>query len=529
METITRVETFLVAPRWLFVRVETSGGLVGWGEASCEGRSEMVRTAVHQLAEYLIGQDPFRIEDHWQVMSKGSFYRHGVILSSAVAGLDQALWDLLGKSVGLPVHVLLGGPVRDRVRVCCWVGGDEPAEVADQIAEVVEEGMTAVKMNASGRMKPLGTPASLQGVFDRVAAARGVLGADRDVAVDLHGRFTLATARRLARLLEPLSPFFLEEPVAPENSHLIGQVVASTVTPVSTGERLYTRQEFLPVLQSGIAVAQPDLSHAGGISEVRRIASLCEAFDVALAPHCPLGPSPWRPVCRWPSPRRTTSSRSRASGSTTTRTPRCSTTWSTGSRSGSSTATSSGSPARAWGSRSTRRVSGRRTGAGTPGATPCGATTTAGSRNGESGRGLAYAQGDGDRAGIVRGGRRGGGPGPVRRRGRPGRGLSHHAGRRARDRAAGCRGARGMPRRGRDGRHARRGGGRRRGWGRLRGEPGDHGGDQARGGVGPAGGAGRLHAHGGVRGARPGRGGGQAVPGLGGRARVPHSPAPADA
>lgn len=290
METITRVETFLVAPRWLFVRVETSGGLVGWGEASCEGRSETVRTAVHQLAEYLIGQDPFRIEDHWQVMSKGSFYRHGVILSSAVAGLDQALWDLLGKSVGLPVHVLLGGPVRDRVRVYCWVGGDEPAEVADQIAQVVEEGMTAVKMNASGRMKPLGTPASLQCVYDRVAAAREVLGPDRDVAVDLHGRFTLATARRLARLLEPLSPFFLEEPVAPENSHLIGQVVASTVTPVSTGERLYTRQEFLPVLQAGIAVAQPDLSHAGGISEVRRIASLCETFDVAIAPHCPLGP-----------------------------------------------------------------------------------------------------------------------------------------------------------------------------------------------------------------------------------------------
>ncbi|HSN11105.1 MAG TPA: galactonate dehydratase [Propionibacteriaceae bacterium] len=290
METITRVETFLVAPRWLFVRVETSGGLVGWGEASCEGRSETVRTAVHQLAEHLIGQDPFRIEDHWQVMSKGSFYRHGVILSSAVAGLDQALWDLLGKSVGLPVHALLGGHVRDRVRVYCWVGGDEPAEVADQITRVVEEGMTAVKMNASGRMKPLGTPGSLQGVYDRVAAARDALGPDRDVAVDLHGRFTLGTARRLAHVLEPLSPFFLEEPVTPENSHLIGQVVSSTTIPVSTGERLYTRQEFLPVLQAGIAVAQPDLSHAGGISEVRRIASLCETFDVALAPHCPLGP-----------------------------------------------------------------------------------------------------------------------------------------------------------------------------------------------------------------------------------------------
>lgn len=290
MERIERIETFLVAPRWLFVRIETSGGLVGWGEASCEGRSETVRTAVDQLAEYLIGADPFRIEDHWQVMTKASFYRHGVILSSAVAGIDQALWDLLGKSVGLPVHVLLGGPVRDRVRVYCWVGGDEPAEVADQIAGVVEEGMTAVKMNASGRMKPLGTAAALQGVVDRVAAAREVLGPDRDVAVDLHGRFTLATARRLAPLLEPLSPFFLEEPLIPENSHLIGQMTASTPLPISTGERLYNRQEFLPVLQAGIAVAQPDLSHAGGISEVRRIASLCEVFDVALAPHCPLGP-----------------------------------------------------------------------------------------------------------------------------------------------------------------------------------------------------------------------------------------------
>lgn len=290
METITRIETFLVAPRWLFVRIETSSGLVGWGEASCEGRSETVRTAVDQLSEIIVGQDPFRIEDHWQVMSKGSFYRFGVILSSAVAGIDQALWDIRGKSVGLPVHALLGGHVRDRVRMYCWVGGDDPGEVADQIAEQVEAGMTAVKMNASGRMKPLGTKASLDAVVARVAAAREVLGPDRDVAVDLHGRFTLATARRLAPLLEPFHPMFLEEPVTPENSHLFRDMVASTTIPISTGERLYTRQEFLPVFQAGIAVAQPDLSHAGGISEVRKIASLAETFDIALAPHCPLGP-----------------------------------------------------------------------------------------------------------------------------------------------------------------------------------------------------------------------------------------------
>lgn len=290
METITRVETFLVPPRWLFVRIETSGGLVGWGEASCEGRSETVRTAVHQLAEHLVGADPFRIEDHWQVLAKGSFYRHGIILSSAVAGIDQALWDLLGKSLGAPVHVLLGGPVRDRVRVYAWVGGDEPDEVADQVSAQVEAGMTAVKMNASGRMSPLATRAELAGVERRVAAARDVLGDDRDVAVDLHGRFALADARRVARLLEPYHPFFIEEPVIPENSHLLRQVVESTTVPISTGERLYNRQEFLPVLQAGVAVVQPDLAHAGGISEVRRIAALAEAYDAQLAPHCPLGP-----------------------------------------------------------------------------------------------------------------------------------------------------------------------------------------------------------------------------------------------
>ena len=288
--TIARVETFLVAPRWLFVRVETHGGLVGWGEATCEGRSETVRTAVEQLAELLVGRDALRIEDHWQVLTKGSFYRGGPILSSAVSGLDQALWDLAGKHWDAPVHQLLGGPVRDRIRVYGWVGGDEPAEVADHIAAQVEAGLTAVKMNASGRMSRLGSVAEVDGVVRRVAAAREVLGEHRDVAVDFHGRFSLANARRVAPLLEPYRPFFLEEPVVPENSHLIGELVRSTSTPVSTGERLYSRQEFLPVLQAGIAVAQPDLSHAGGITETRKIASLAEVFDVQLAPHCPLGP-----------------------------------------------------------------------------------------------------------------------------------------------------------------------------------------------------------------------------------------------
>lgn len=287
---ITRVESFPVAPRWLFVRVETSEGIVGWGEASLEGYADVVRSAVDQFADYLVGRDPGLIEDHWQVLTKSQFYRGGAVLASAVAGVDQALWDIKGKRLGVPVHDLLGGAVRDRIRAYGWVGGDDPTEVADQVSAQVEVGLTAVKMNASGRMSRNGSSSEIDGVLSRVASARDVLGPDRDVAIDLHGRFTLATARRLAPLLEPLHPFFIEEPVIPENSHVIGRVVDATTIPIATGERLYSRQEFLPVLQAGIAIAQPDLSHAGGISEVRRIAALAETFDVMIAPHCPLGP-----------------------------------------------------------------------------------------------------------------------------------------------------------------------------------------------------------------------------------------------
>ncbi len=287
---ISRIETFLVPPRWLFVRVETDSGIVGWGEPVVEGRSETVRTAVEQLSELLIGADPLRIEDAWQVMTKGSFYRGGAILASAVAGLDQALWDIHGKFLGVPVHQLLGGHVRDRIRMYGWIGGDEPAAIADAVAAQLAVGLTAVKMNASGRMSPIASVAEIDDVVQRVAAAREVLGPHRDVAVDFHGRFTLANTRRIAPLLEQFHPLFLEEPTVPENSYLIGGLTASTSIPVATGERLYNRQEFLPVLQAGIAVAQPDLSHAGGITEVRKIASLAEIYDVQLAPHCPLGP-----------------------------------------------------------------------------------------------------------------------------------------------------------------------------------------------------------------------------------------------
>ncbi|QIB42556.1 galactonate dehydratase [Streptomyces aureoverticillatus] len=287
---IDRVETFLVPPRWLFCRVQTDEGVVGWGEPVVEGRAEVVRAAVDVLAEYLIGQDPLRIQDHWQVLTKGGFYRGGPVLSSAVAGLDQALWDIAGKTYGAPVHALLGGPVRDRARVYAWVGGDEPAVLAEHIAAQVEAGFTAVKMNAAGVTSPITTPAETAAVVDRVAVAREALGPDRDVAVDFHGRFTPANARRVLAELASLHPLFAEEPLLPDQAHLLPALVAASPVPVATGERLYSRAEFLPALTAGVAVAQPDLSHAGGITEVLRIAALAETYGALLAPHCPLGP-----------------------------------------------------------------------------------------------------------------------------------------------------------------------------------------------------------------------------------------------
>ncbi|MFD4658292.1 galactonate dehydratase [Kitasatospora sp. NPDC058444] len=287
---ITSLETFLVAPRWLFLRVATDEGITGWGEPVVEGRAETVRAAVHELADHLVGEDPLRIEHHWQVLTKGGFYRGGPVLSSAVAGIDQALWDIAGKAYGVPVHQLLGGPVRDRLRVYAWIGGDEPAELVDQARAQVEAGFTAVKMNGSGRLRPIDTPARTRAVVDRVAAVREVLGDERDVAVDFHGRMSAAMARRLLPQLEPLQPLFVEEPVLPEHSDDLRRLVDATSVPLALGERLYSRWDFRSVLTTGIAVAQPDVSHAGGISEVRRIAALAETYGVTIAPHCPLGP-----------------------------------------------------------------------------------------------------------------------------------------------------------------------------------------------------------------------------------------------
>ncbi|MGW0391252.1 galactonate dehydratase [Streptomyces sp. NPDC003042] len=287
---ITSLRTYLVAPRWCFLRIETDEGVTGWGEPVVEGRAHTVAAAVDELADHLVGKDPMRIEDHWQVLTKGGFYRGGPVLSSAVAGIDQALWDIAGKALGVPVWQLLGGNVRDRARVYSWIGGDRPDEVAGAALDRKAQGFTAIKMNASAQLRLIDTPEAVHGIVERVASVREAVGDRFDIAIDFHGRLTSAMARRVLPLLEPYLPLFVEEPLVPEMSDHIGDIVRSTSIPIATGERLYSRWDFKKVLQQGIAVAQPDLSHAGGISEVRRIAAMAEAYDVSLAPHCPLGP-----------------------------------------------------------------------------------------------------------------------------------------------------------------------------------------------------------------------------------------------
>ena len=288
---ITALRTYLVPPRWLFLKIETDEGVSGWGEPVLEGRAATVETAVHELGDYLIGKNPLLIEDHWNVLYRSGFYRGGGIHMSALAGIDQALWDIKGKSLGVPVHALLGGACRDRIRVYSWIGGDRPAAEAQAVREVVDRGFTAVKMNGTDEMQFIDSYRKVDQVLARVQAVREAAGPDVGIGIDFHGRVHKPMAKVLAKELDPFRLMFIEEPVLSENGEAIPEIKRYTSTPIALGERLYSRWDFKRVLEQGWAdIIQPDLSHAGGISEVRKIAAMAEAYDVALAPHCPLGP-----------------------------------------------------------------------------------------------------------------------------------------------------------------------------------------------------------------------------------------------
>ena len=285
---IGRIETFYVPPRWLFVRVETEDGAVGWGEASLEGWAEAVDGAFEALRDRFIGHDARRIEDIWQVAYRGGFYRGGPVLMSALAGLEQALWDLKGRAFGMPAWEMLGGQVREKIRAYAWIGGDRPDDVAAAARARREQGFSAIKMNATAELDWIGTPRLFDEVLERVQAAQGE---GVDVGLDFHGRVHKPMAKQLAKALEPFGLLFIEEPLLSENVEGLAQIANLTATPIALGERLYSRWDFKPFFESrSVDIIQPDLSHAGGLLECRKIAAMAETYDIAVAPHCPLGP-----------------------------------------------------------------------------------------------------------------------------------------------------------------------------------------------------------------------------------------------
>ena len=301
---ITAIRTQLVNAKlrnWIFVRITTDQpGLHGLGEASLEFQTKAVAGAIEDIGQLIIGEDPRNIEFLWQMLFRHPFFKGGVVTMSAISGIDQALHDIKAKSLGIPLWQLLGGLARKRLRMYDHLGGGDITAVYDDAAgesfaerarKSRDDGFTALKILAVPKTAPLAGGKSLREAESLMRAAREGAGDDMDIMVDLHGRTSAAMAIQYAKVLEPFRPFFLEEPCQPEDAAGIARVARSTTIPIASGERLVHRSDFLPLLQQGaIAVAQPDVCHAGGITELRRIAALCETFGVTMAPHNPLGP-----------------------------------------------------------------------------------------------------------------------------------------------------------------------------------------------------------------------------------------------
>jgi galactonate dehydratase len=290
---ITKIETYLVKPRWLFLEMHTEEGIVGLGEPILEGRALTCQVAVKELEPWLIGEDPTRVVHLWQAMYRHTFYRGGEILTSALSGIEQALWDIYGKMMGVPVYKLLGGPTRDKVRIYGTAGGRTPAAAAESTREAVALGFNAIKtgVGRGRRGRLIETEQFTEDAVNIFAAMREAGGKEVDIAIDFHGAVPPQTAKRLVKALEPYHPFFIEEPVQWQNVDVLADITHSTHVPIATGERLFTKWGFREVLEKRAAsILQPDLSHAGGIMETRLIAGMAEAYYAGLAPHCPLGP-----------------------------------------------------------------------------------------------------------------------------------------------------------------------------------------------------------------------------------------------
>ena len=272
--TIKKIELFKVPPRWLFLKITTKCGIVGWGEPVIEGKADTVMACVKELEQYLIGRPANTIEDIWQVLYRGGFYRGGPILMSAISGIDQALWDIKGKFLNVPVYELLGGAVRQKMKMYCWIGGDNPDVVLEQARKKIEQGYQAVKMNATGAMEWVSSIKDIKKVVNNIKLLREEFGYDLDIGLDFHGRVHKPMVKKLINELEPYEPMFIEEPVLSENNDALKHIYSYTSIPIATGERMFSRWDFKDILHQGVVdIIQPDISHAGGISEVRRIAT----------------------------------------------------------------------------------------------------------------------------------------------------------------------------------------------------------------------------------------------------------------
>jgi galactonate dehydratase len=286
---VTKLETFLVKPRWIFLKIHTNAGIVGLGEPLLEGRALTIQTAISEIEPYLVGKDPRAVAHHWQAIYRHAFYRGGPILTSALSGVDMALWDIKGKALGVPVYELLGGPTRNRVRVYAHATQDNPARIKAALAQ----GFTAFKTGPA-KQRParyVETPAAVQYAGEKFAEFRKLVGDNVDIGVDFHGAISPAHAKMLIKVLEPNNPMFIEEPCQAQNHDIMAEIARGTHLPIATGERVFTKWGFREVLEKKAAtILQPDMCHAGGITEVRLIAGMAEAYYAAIAPHNPMGP-----------------------------------------------------------------------------------------------------------------------------------------------------------------------------------------------------------------------------------------------
>ena len=287
---ITHITTFAVQPRWLFVKIETDEGIVGYGE--CLGdKAYVIAEAVKSYEHALIGEDPRRITHLWQIMYRAPFWRGGPILNAAISGIEIALWDILGKSLGVPVWQLLGGAVRDRVRVYTHVGGKNLEELALNAKRLVSEGYTGMKFGPVDKLRHIDRLSVIESAVARVQTVREAIGTGVDFMLDFHGRVSPPMAVLLEEAFRPFHPLFIEEPVLPENPEAMAKIAPQFKTPIATGERLFTKWGFREILEKGAAtVLQPDPCICGGINETRQIAAMAETYYASVAPHNPYGP-----------------------------------------------------------------------------------------------------------------------------------------------------------------------------------------------------------------------------------------------